>query len=498
LKFKFVTKIILIHLASLFFSVTSLFAKSININPVVTGMNSSYLGLEDASLSDQAFSSKRTPGRMFLYTTYHWANDPWVIMNRDRSKELEPVVASMHTLDMGFSWLLGDAMQLSFQSFGSLVGVAPRFGSDNNTHIGDSRLQFKYRFLTDTYWSMAIAPEVTIPTGVEYVGHRYGASLSNSSFAPGVKLIGEYRTKENQWTFNLGYSYFDQAEFKFPNSNYPRIDGRSRIFVGTGWLYRLNKNWATDSEYSTQIPAGENHFTPPGLLTLGARYQPNKSISWHFGAGTGSLGTPGGNDPVIYAGIKVPLFGSQSGDSEDGDYQDPLLQEAYRKNLVDYSSDNSKMDSRDLEPYMNSNPVDEDSGKTLYTQDELTKKVVYKKEKIQVLDEIEFDLNMSHLTPRGRQIVHQVARVILNHKSDIKHVAVDGHTDHLGNNRINEPLSQARAQTVANELSTQGVPAGLLTAEGYGSAKPLYNPKNSPRILWEKNRRVEFNITQAE
>lgn len=476
----------------------SVSAKSININPLMTGLNSSYLGLEDAALADQAFTNKRTPGRMFLYSTYHWDHEPWVLLSADRQKELETVVSSMHTIDLGFSWLLGDNMQLSFDTFGSLVGVAPQFGGDNNTHVGDTRIQFKYRFLTDTYWNMAIAPEVTIPTGVEYVGHRYGASVSNSSFAPGAKLIGEYRTSENQWTFNLGYTYYDQAEFKFPNQNYPHIDGRSRIFLGAGWLTRLGKNWAIDSEFSTQMTAGENHFTPPGLLTLGGRYQPGKTISWHFGAGTGSLGTPGGNDPVIYAGIKVPLFGSKNDETTPGSYEDPLVQEAYKKSLIDHSSDETKVDFKELEPYMNSNPVDTETGKSLYTQDELTKKVIYKKERIVVLDEIEFDLNMSHLTPRGKQIVHQVAKVIHSHKDDIRHIDVDGHTDHLGNNRINDPLSQARAETVANELAAQGVPPYLLTASGFGSHKPLHNYKTNPRSLWEKNRRVEFNITQIE
>lgn len=356
-------------------------AKSININPLMTGLNSSYVGLEDASLSDNAFSRKRTPGRTYFYTTYHWAHDPWVLMTPDRQKELKPVVSGMHTLDLGFSWLLGDNMQLGVQGFGAVVNVAPEFGGEKNFHTGDARVQFKYRFLTDTYWSMAIAPEITIPTGVEYVGNRLGASLSNSSFAPGFKFIGEYRTNENQWTFNLGYSYYDQAEFKFPNHEYPRIDGRSRLFLGTGWLTRLNRRWAIDTEFSSQMPMGMNHFTQPGLLTVGARYQANKSLSWHFGAGTGSLGTPAGNDPVIYAGIKVPFFGSQKEENGPESFEDPLLQEAYRKQLNQHADDDKKVSLKEVEPFMNTNPVDQDTGKPLYTLDELTKKMTSKKKK---------------------------------------------------------------------------------------------------------------------
>jgi outer membrane protein OmpA-like peptidoglycan-associated protein len=472
--------------------------KSININPMITGLNSSYVTLEDASLSDQPFSSKRTPGRMFFYGTYHYSNEPWVLLSPDGKKEIEPVVSSLNTLDLGFSWLLGDDMQLSINSFASAVGVAKKYGGDNNIHGGDSRIQFKYRFLTTPYWSMAIAPELTLPSGVEYVGNRLGASTSNSSYAPGARLIGEYRTRENQWTFNLGYTYYNEAEFKFPDRKYPRIDGRSRVFVGTGWLTRLSRHWAIDSELSMQIPASQNHFTPPGLMTWGARYQPRQTVSWHFGAGTGTLGGPGGNDPLLYAGVKVPFFGkSDSKSNPSEDFGDPLLQEAYRKSLIDNADDNKPINPLDLAPLLN-NPVDADTGKPLYTEDELTKKVIYQKEKIRVLDEIEFDLNMSHLTPRGRQIVQQVAKVILANKDNIQHVHIEGHTDHLGTNEVNQPLSQARAETVVKELSSRGVPSEILSAQGYGSQRPIYNKNTSARSVWQKNRRVEFNITQKE
>lgn len=336
-------------------------AKSININPLLTGLNSSYLGLEDASLSDQPFSNRRTPGRTFIYVNYHMDNAPWVRLTADKKKKVENVVSSMQTIDLGMSWLMGDNMQLSFQTFGSLVNVAPQYGSDSASHIGDSRIQFKYRFLTETYWSMAVAPEITLPTGVEYTGHPYGASLSNSSFAPGARIIGEYRTNQIQWTFNLGYTYYDQAEFKSPNQDYPRVDGRSRIFLGSGSLLKLSNRWALNSEYSSQLTPGVNHFTPPGLFTVGARYQPSNSLSWNFGLGTGALGSVGGNDSVIYAGFKVPLFGSSRTKNRSDRYEDPLLREAYKKNLIDNSEDQTPLQNKEVEPYFKSEPVEQEN-----------------------------------------------------------------------------------------------------------------------------------------
>ncbi len=229
---------------------------------------------------------------------------------------------------------------------------------------------------------MAVIPEITLPTGVGYTGHRYGASISNSSFAPGARLVSEYRTNKNQWTFNLGYTYYDQAEFKFPEQHYPRIDGRSRVFLGAGWLIKLSQKWALDSEFSSQLTPGDNHFTPPGLFTVGGRYQPSQSLSWNLGLGTGALGNAGGNDTVVYLGVKIPLMGSlkrnqNNHDSSDSLYEDPLLKDAYKKNLIDNSNDSSRLRRQEIDPYINSNPIDEDTGKPLFTQDELTKKALF-------------------------------------------------------------------------------------------------------------------------
>lgn len=378
--FSFIFKFLFINLILI---PTSGHTKSINIHPLSFGLNSSYLGLEDASLADQPFSNRRSIGRKFFFVNYSYDKSPWVLLSQDKSSKKENVVSSMQSLDFGWGWLLNDQMQVGLESFGSMISVAPQYGGESTSHMGDTRLNLKYRFMTDTFWSMAVMPELTIPTGAEYEGHYYGASVSNSSLAPGVRFMGEFRTTENQWVFNLGYSYFDKAEYKSPHQEYPKIDGRSRLFLGSGWLTKINQNWAFNSEYSTQIPTGTNHFTPPGLLTLGARYQPAQTMSWQFGVGTGAFGAASskasGNDSFVYTGIKIPLFGSsyesQSTSSStnkiryrtkskiSGDYDDPLLQEAYKKELVDHSSDRSTLRSSDIIPYsqQQTNPFDENS-----------------------------------------------------------------------------------------------------------------------------------------
>lgn len=77
-------------------------------------------------------------------------------------------------------------------------------------------------------------------------------------------------------------------------------------------------------------------------------------------------------------------------------------------------------------------------------------------------------------------------------------VEVVGHSDATPLNRskerwgTNKRLSEARAQTVATELSRHGVPASRMDVKGVGSAQPL-DARNSKQAH-SKNRRVEVVI----
>ena len=74
-----------------------------------------------------------------------------------------------------------------------------------------------------------------------------------------------------------------------------------------------------------------------------------------------------------------------------------------------------------------------------------------------------------------------------------KYVAVIiGYTDSTGGDKINLPLSQARAESVASYLEQQGVPGNRLVAYGAGSQNPIAsNATAEGRAL---NRRVEITL----
>jgi OOP family OmpA-OmpF porin len=73
-------------------------------------------------------------------------------------------------------------------------------------------------------------------------------------------------------------------------------------------------------------------------------------------------------------------------------------------------------------------------------------------------------------------------------------IEIGGHTDSQGSVRLNQLLSQARADAVLDALMVRGVPLDRLSARGYGEEQPVASNENEAgRAL---NRRIEFSALE--
>ena len=105
-----------------------------------------------------------------------------------------------------------------------------------------------------------------------------------------------------------------------------------------------------------------------------------------------------------------------------------------------------------------------------------------------VVGEVLFDTNKWNIKPEGQAELDKGVAFLL--KNPQLKVEIQGHTDSTGAAAWNATLSQRRAESVMKYLVSKGVPAGQLTAKGFGPANPV-----APNDTVEgraKNRRVDF------
>lgn len=105
-----------------------------------------------------------------------------------------------------------------------------------------------------------------------------------------------------------------------------------------------------------------------------------------------------------------------------------------------------------------------------------------------------FDTNSSTLRAASQTEIQKMAAVLQKYPDT--NVLVEGHTDNTGSDAINNPLSQRRAQAVADYTTQQGVDASRITTQGYGSSQPIAD--NTTEAGKQANRRVEIAIYANE
>ncbi|MBS1790856.1 MAG: OmpA family protein [Acidobacteria bacterium] len=108
------------------------------------------------------------------------------------------------------------------------------------------------------------------------------------------------------------------------------------------------------------------------------------------------------------------------------------------------------------------------------------------------LGDVLFDTGKATLKPAAREKLSKLAGILLAYPGNLT-LEIEGHTDSVGSDELNNKLSQNRAEAVSSYLSEAGVKAEKIKAvRGFGKTKPIAT--NDTAAGRQQNRRVEVVI----
>ena len=107
------------------------------------------------------------------------------------------------------------------------------------------------------------------------------------------------------------------------------------------------------------------------------------------------------------------------------------------------------------------------------------------------MGDVLFDFGKYDLRPEAREKLAKLSGIILAHPG--LELAVEGHTDNVGSDELNQQLSEKRAETVRAYLIQQGLSESSVASRGFGETSPVAD--NSSAEGRQRNRRVEIVVS---
>ena len=93
-------------------------------------------------------------------------------------------------------------------------------------------------------------------------------------------------------------------------------------------------------------------------------------------------------------------------------------------------------------------------------------------------------------TAESKKIVDEVFAEIA--RRPVPDIQVIGHTDKVGSDAVNDPLSRSRAEVVRKALLARGIPADRVVSSGRGEREPAVHTADG--VAEPRNRRVEILV----
>jgi outer membrane protein OmpA-like peptidoglycan-associated protein len=107
------------------------------------------------------------------------------------------------------------------------------------------------------------------------------------------------------------------------------------------------------------------------------------------------------------------------------------------------------------------------------------------------LSDVLFDTGKYTLRPAAREKLAKISGIVLAYP-DLR-LAIEGNTDSVGSDAMNQELSEKRANSVMDYLAQQSIPQASMTSQGFGKTQPIAS--NDTAEGRQQNRRVELVVS---
>ena len=103
-----------------------------------------------------------------------------------------------------------------------------------------------------------------------------------------------------------------------------------------------------------------------------------------------------------------------------------------------------------------------------------------------------FDTGKSSIKAQSETVLYDIIAILKKYPNS--KFTIEGHTDSVGSDKLNQRLSDSRANSVKEYLGTHGIDPFRLSSLGYGESRPI--DSNATKAGRANNRRVEINLVK--
>ncbi|HEY5922451.1 MAG TPA: OmpA family protein [Kofleriaceae bacterium] len=360
-----------------------------------------------------------------------------------------------------------------------------------NAGVGDLRFVPKVALLRsgtlEQHFMLALALPITFPTGDDEAlrgagGFTLGPSVLFAAHLGGLGL-----------GFDVGYRW---------RSEHPPLPYGDSLKLGPWLSYSLSESLILRADmFAEKHVSTEMDGADFPLELLGGIEYRTGGLGLYGGASLGLTDGIGDPDFRIIAGVRYRKnapdrqgYKDSDGDGvldkdDDAPYE-PEDEDGYRDEDGEPEPDNDGdgvLDGDDECPELSGEKDRDGCPARTYVKIE--------DGKIFIIGKVQFETGSAKISKRSDALLDQIGQALDAHPQVTK-IRVEGHTDNVGDPRLNQRLSEERAASVKEALVSRGVDDDRLDTKGFGEKQPIAPNKSAGGR--QKNRRVEFVIVETK